>query len=107
MFVGHKLPGATVTNPFGALLRELRANVGVDIVCAGHVHTWNYATMYAYGKYVHMATNGTYCVGEEYAKRHYNEIGDLVNHYFLFNGSEILHFDSLVDAVVFRKTWTQ
>lgn len=107
IFVGHKLPGKTATNPFGAHLRVLKEIVVPDISNISHVHDWNYALISMYGNEVHVGTNGSY-VNEQYAVRNYNTSLQKRNHYYVLSNKhkDIKHFDNLQDAVTYRETAT-
>jgi hypothetical protein len=105
IFVGHKMPGGTDSNPFGAHLKVLKTYPNIDISAIGHVHTWNHAELYYQNKYVHIVTGGTYSVDEEYAVRFYSPIGSNINHYFVLNNSahEVKHFTTLEEALQWKE----
>ena len=93
IFVGHKMPGMTANNPFGAHMRMLKTYDIVDISLIGHVHNWNYAVVPIHGKEVHCATTGAY-VDAEYGKRFYGKTLPYRNHYFVLDNKKkhISHF---------------
>jgi hypothetical protein len=105
IFVGHKMPGGTDSNPFGAHLKVLKTYPNIDISAIGHVHTWNHAELYYQNKYVHAVTGGTYSVDEEYAVRFYSPIGGNINHYFVLSNvtHEVKHFNTLQEALEWKE----
>ena len=104
-FVGHKMPGSTDTNFFGAHTKILRTIPRLDVAAIAHIHTWSHAEIFYQGQYVQLIINGTYSVNEEYAVRFYNPIGNRVNHYLVLHNDKhcVVHFENLKDAIKYRE----